>query len=546
MVRDDHGRLVPPSEQKIEYGGTPFERSLYSSFDDLYDTEKIRFYIMFDLLSGLAEHEGPNSMRYELFSELQNLHVVVDSIRVRRIFHDGLLVLDRQWGSADSSYFLDVELRKRAELIRQCGCFLPESERHFDELGRLIANLGEYEVISFGESSMIISFSNGVYATVELDENYEHKVLHASTSLDMLLLRRDLVALIGQANSSGLGGGAGSFAVGPLGDSTGLKKDEMAVYGNVAVDVGYDALPLDRINLHVIPTSYNDGRWNGRASGDTEGPWLWSRLFMDFYLSLGDIAQIPTDSGRTMKLSVRYEILRLTDSGSTMIASEEIPFQCLTDEADKDGGISFRMFTRPFLSDGAEAVGDYQVNVSGTDGKRTFVRKYPFSIADRIYELMLVEKSPSNHSGLPLFPRIPEVRGGKKTTVLIPVRGLPECESGTGYCANVKFYLLRNDKIKEGTVRMSDLLAFAFADSTGGGSPSIPIDSAEMMSAPQSIEEVAVEEAFPEAYLRCEITIPRRLPDGTSVRRGMYSLVATISGRSGRVAEAALIDLRVH
>ncbi len=546
MVRDDHGRLVPPVEQKIAYGKTPFERSLYTSFDDLYDTEKIRYYIMFDLLAGLAEHEGPNSRRFELFSELRALHVLTDSTRVRRIFHDGLLVLDRRWGDPDSSYFLDVELRNRAEQIRRCGCFLPESERHFDELGRLVANLGEYEVISFGESRLIVSFPNGVHATIDLDENYEHKVINAGTDLDLLLVKRDLEALGAEANPSGVGGAKASFAVGPLADSTQLKKEEMKVYRKVAVDPGYDELPVDRINLHVIPTSYSDGRWNGGATGDAEGPWRWSRLFMDFYLNLANVAQYPTDSGRTMKLGVTYEILRLTDSGSTMMASEEIPFECVTEGAGRDDGISFRMFTQPFVSEGAEAVGDYQVNVSGNDGRRTFVRKYPFSISDRTYELMLVDKELSHGQGLPVFARAPEVRSGRKATVLIPVRGLPSCESGEGYCANVRFYLLRNDRIKNGTVRMSDLLTFAFADSSGVGAPVIPEDSERTLNVPQPIDEVTIHERFSTAYISCEITIPRRLPDGESVRPGTYSLVAMITGRSGRVAEAALVDLRIR
>ena len=545
MVRDDHGRFIPPLEQNIAHGDTPFEQSLYASYEDLYDVEKIKYYIMLDLLKGLAKNDGPNTSRYVLLEELKNLHVVYDAARVRRIFHDALLEFDRRWGSPDSNYFIDIELARRAEQIRQCGCFLPQSERYFDELGRLVARLGVYEIVALDEGGMIVAFSNGLNVTIGLDQTFEHRVVRASKTLDKLLSRRDLEDLKSADRTSG-GKESGSFDVAEMQDSHSLKQDEMDSYGKVALDLGYEELDINRINLHILPTTYGNGAWNGKASDAEDSPWAWSRAFLDFFMNIRDIAARRTQDQDSLDLTIDYEIIRQTDTGGVNVAGETLLFHHVTSGTEKDDGISFRLFTLPFVSVGSQAAGDYQLNLKISDGEKAAVRKYPFTIADRLYDLLIVDIEGPQYAGIPKCPRIAESRPGKSITVLIPVRDLPYIISDSAYCATVSIYMFRNDEIKRGSVRVSDLYAFTFDDSARVELPSAidqPVDSSNIR---RPVAMIHVCQPAPQAYLTYTFEVPKSLPDGTRVRSGKYTLAAMVTSGSMRIAEAVMTDLQIR
>jgi hypothetical protein len=502
---------------------------------------------MLDLLKGLAKNDGPNTSRYNLLEELNNLHVVNDSARVRRIFHGALLELDRQWGSPDSNYFIDVELNRRAEQIRQCGCFLPQSERYFDELGRLVARLGVYDIVALDEGGMIVAFSNGLNVTIGLDQTFEHRVVRASRSLDKILSRRDLEDLKSAGRSSAPED-SGTFDVAEMRDSLSLKLDEMDSYGKVALDLGYEELDVNRINLHILPTTYGNGPWNGQASDTKDSSWNWSRAFLDFFINFDDIAARRTQGEYRLDLTIDYEIIRQTDTGVVNVAQETLPFHHVTSGSEKDDGISFRLFTRPFTSVGPQTMGDYQLNVKISDGEKAAVRKYPFTIVDRLYDLLVVDTEGPQYSGIPKCPRISESRPGKTLTVLIPVRDLPYSQSDNAYCATVSIYMFRNDRIKKGTVRVSDLYAFAFDDSARVDLSSTidqPIDSG---TTPRSVAVATfdVRQPAPRAYLTYTFEVPKSLADGSRVRSGKYTLLAMVTSGSRRIAEAVMTDLQIR
>ncbi|MBN1213103.1 MAG: hypothetical protein JXA92_11035 [candidate division Zixibacteria bacterium] len=499
-------------------GNNPFERSLHEVQGGLCRLKLIEYYIMYDLLKGLAENDGINSPRERLLREIQEKHVLGDSIEVMAIFNRGLMDLDENWSEDNQkNHFIEDEIPKRAEQIAAYNCFHPDDFYHFDELGRLIMLFGVFKLESWEYDIKTISFTNGVYYTIGDDKVGRHKILKAAPSQVDLEVQTNYESII----------------------------FKMKQEGKVSVNINHEKLGFSNINLHVIPCCYSYGRWNGKCSPGGDSPWLWSRAFIDFYLNIDNIKPRKTNQGQQIEFDIEYEILHNTTMIDGKVAGESLHCRKEFGNLNKHDGLYFRVFTAPFFTGDDTARGDFQLNLKINGGGKKLIGKYPFSVYDKQYELLVIDQKPIRVSGIPPCQRIPTVRPGEVLDILIPVKNLPAAEHKGRYSARVNFYLVDNKDFHEGKVIIDNIKFYKIIDATDS-LPPVVIYMENNLSAPKSlIASFDIDENAPDNYLVFSLEIPKNWPDKTIVKRGLYTLTAMVTHDDQFIGAAYIDDLRV-
>jgi len=534
------------SETIAKPGANQFERSLHSGYSDLYDLDKVRNFVKYELLRRFAERDGPNSRGDQLLEELGGLEVGRDSIRVSEIFHEGLVDLDVSWGEDSLRTTAEDEITERARQILLYHCFRPETRYPFDALGELIVLHGTCELDSWTEMTMIVTFRNGWVYWLGEDASMDRTVLRvARHRAELTLSSPTAEEKAGVTDHGNPDLGAESPPPMDLAAVTDSKLPEMQQQREVSVFVDYEPLVFTTINCHVVPTSFADGQWNGKLPGATEGPWDWTRLFVDFYINCDQLAAAAGSGPRIADLQITYEILRRREGQLTKATGESLQFRKSLDGVEPGDGITFRMTTLPFFTGADSCLGYHQLNLLITEANRKAVHKLPFQIERRHHDLLVTDLSAGLPAGIPRCPQIATARAGGPLTVVIPVQGLPYSEENGQYVGKVDFYLINNEKPGRGVVRVFDLWVSQFGDTTGATLPD-PGETAEAAPPASLIASFSAKESSPNAYLSHTIEIPRKLSDGTSVTRGRYTLGAIVWWDRQQISEATISDLRIE
>ena len=527
-------------------GATLFQKSLHESYEDLYDLEKVRQWVMYYLLGELAGRDGPNSAKYNLLTELDTLHVAGDAPRLADIYDEGLAELDRTPDSLGRNDFVEREVTNRARQILQLHCFKPEAICALDALGQLIALHGTCRIETWNETTMIVEFPNGWMYWVGEDAAYDHTILRVGRD------RSDLTRLSNKAR-----GKADETAdeeltydedlyqytdVGMLAES---KIPEMEQQREVSIYVDYEPIDIATVNVHPVPTCFGDGRWNGRSVGAVEGPWDWTRLFVDIFVNRGELTT-AMENANHVDLQIDYTIYRHNDSSPVYVLGENLAYRQNLGGVGKNDGIMMRAVTAPFFTAADSCQGHYLLNLSISDGVGKAIQKVPFHIAERHYELMVIEETLDRSIGIPVCPRTPSVEAPGSLKILVPVKGLQYSESEEAYLGKLDIYLIDNRDRKQGTVRLGEMFASDFGDTTGATLAPPLSPSEEQAPPPALIASFDLKESHPDEYVKRLIQIPSSLTDGTRVKRGTYTLGALVSAGGETITEAVMNNLHVQ
>ena len=499
-------------------GDNPFERSLHEARCKLSRVKLIEYYIMYDLLKGLAENDGINSHRHRFLREIQEKHVLEDSLEIMAIFNRGLMDLDEKWSlNNQKNHFIEDEIPKRAEQIATYNCFHPDDLNHFDELGRLIMLLGVFRLETWDLTSITVSFKNGAYFILTDDLYTSHKIAKAGESHEAL-----------ESNTSHES-----------------KIFQMMQHRILAVDINYDKLEFSNINLHVIPCCYGDGLWNGKHHSGGDSPWLWSRAFIDFYLNIDDIKPHKTNRGQQIEFDIEYEILHNKTITASKVAGESLHFRKEFGNLNKHDGLYFRVFTTPFFTGDDTSRGDFQLNLKINSAGKKLIGKYPFSIYDKQFELLVLDQKPIRTSGIPPCQRIPVAKKGTYLDIMLPVKNLPASEKGSRYSARVNFYLVDNEDLHKGKVTIDNIKFYKIIDATDSLPPVVTYME-NNYSAPKSfITSFDIDAATSDNYLIFSLEIPKHWPDKTIVKRGLYTLTAMVTHNNQFIGAAFVDNLRI-
>jgi hypothetical protein len=146
------------------------------------------------------------------------------------------------------------------------------------------------------------------------------------------------------------------------------------------------------------------------------------------------------------------------------------------------------------------------------------------NIREGTYELLVLEEETSLDAGIPRCQRLPGARTGDWLNYLVPIKDLPRCGSGKGFCGKINIYLRSNEFAKEGRVTVSRSWPFEQIESGAISLEDLTGPEAQQGAQASLVASREIMVTKPSLYFIGRIKIPKSLPDGTRVTRGMYSI----------------------